>query len=157
MRTVIALIALLTAGCSRGGAEVATPTPVTPAPVVTEAPPDLSGLGIIEFGTSYDEDSLTIPKPTARFKRTIKSIAWSAQLTEPANATSLELIVASVSKTGVEKVIVKTDVDVSDPDFSIFANEVDLGLLLDRKAGTYVMRYLRESKVLAEGEFTLVK
>jgi len=38
------------------------------------------------------------------------------------------------------------------------ANQIDLALLLDRKPGTYVMRYMRDDgTVLAEGEFTLVK
>ena len=98
------------------------------------------GTGVITFGTAYDPDDLSIPQPRASFKTTTKKIAWSASLLTPAGATSLTLILA-----------------VSDPSFDVLANEADLALLLDRKAGTYVMRYLRGSDVLAEGQFALVK
>jgi len=37
------------------------------------------------------------------------------------------------------------------------ANRLNLALLVGRKPGTYVMRYLRESDVLAEGMFTLTR
>jgi hypothetical protein len=152
----LSLVALLIAACSTpAAAPVATPQPVTPT--IAETPPPLYGTGIITFGNNYDPDTLAITGPTSIFKSTAKRIAWSASLRRPAGATSLTLIIASVTKTGVETTLVKQDVDVSNPDFDTLANAIDLGLLLGRKPGTYVMRYLRESTVLAEGTFTLVK
>jgi hypothetical protein len=114
-------------------------------------------LGVITFGTAFDPDTLAITKPVSQFKATSKSIAWSASLTESADATSLTFIIASQSTSGTERVIIKQEVDVSNPDSDTFANDADLALLVDRKKGTYVMRYLRDSKVLAEGTFTLTK
>jgi len=91
------------------------------------------------------------------FKRTVKKIAWSAQLSELAGATSLTFVLASRSKSGVERILIRQETDISNPDFDILANRLNLALLVGRKPGTYVMRYLRESDVLAEGMFTLTR
>ncbi len=159
----LAIIALLVAACGGGGSVTATQPPAatpTQAPTVTEEPtndPVIEGLGVITFGTALDEDTLLITKVTSKFKRTVKKIYWSAQFSEPADSTSLTLVIASVSKSGAERGIIKEDVDISDPAFDLLANGANIALLVDNKAGTYVMRYLRESTILAEGEFTLVK
>lgn len=156
----LAIIALLVAACGGGAVtatQPATPTP-TETPDATEAPPpDITGLGVITFGTALDEDTLLITKPTSKFKRTAKKIYWSAQFSETAGATSITFVIASKSASGAERGIIKTDTDVSDPGFDLFANGADIASLVDNKAGTYVMRYLRESTILAEGEFTLTK
>lgn len=154
-----ALVAvILVAGCGGGG----TPGPATPAstpstPEPTEEPvvPDLSGT--IEFGTKFDPDTLVMTKPTDRFKRTYKPISYVIHLSEPAGATSLTLTLTKRSSGGAETTIVSVPFDVANPEFDIFANSADLGFLVDRKAGTYVMRLIREGDVLAEGTFTLVK
>jgi len=158
MRRLLVL-ALLVVGC--GG----TPAAATSTPLVTSAPaatpevvePDLAGLGVITFGTSFDRETLLIDKPASRFGRGRDEIAWSAQFVEAAGATTITLILARVSKGGAEEVVVTTDVDIANPDFSLLANSADLAGIADNKAGTYVLRYLREATVLAEGEFTLLK
>jgi hypothetical protein len=126
-----------------------------PRPVITAAP--VAGTGVITFGTAFDPNTVLIPKPLTKFKVGIKKIAWSASFSEPAGATTLTFIFASRSSSGAERIIDKEDVDVSDPAFDTFANDADLSLLAGRKPGTYVVRYLRGSTILAEGQFTLVK
>lgn len=152
----VVLIALLVAAC---GASPAAP-PVTPQPVAPtsfETLPPLYGTGVITFGNKFDPNTLKIIGPTSVFKASAKRIAWSAALRTPAGATTLTWILAKVTAGGAETTVFKQDADVSNPDFDTLANAIDLGLLLSRKPGTYVMRYLRDSDVLAEGKFTLVK
>lgn len=158
----VALVVVL-AACNAGArssqsttpTERATPTEA-PMEAATEAPtpePTDSGAGIITFGTAFDEETLEITKPKKTFGLD-DEIAWSAYLVEPVGDTSVTFILAKVSKGGSESIQLSQDVDVSSPDSDLFANKVALGGLLDGK-GTYVMRYVREGTVLAEGEFTL--
>lgn len=158
-RLTLVALAMVLAGCgSAASRATASPTPgATPTAEVVETIPPIEGLGVITFGTAYDPDTLLIPKPLTRFKRTVKAIAWSARLTEPVGATSVELVLASVSKSGAEAIIDRADVAVSNPEFRLLANKGDLAAIVGNKAGTYVLRYVREGTVLAEGTFTLVK
>lgn len=151
-------IALLVAACGTAAPPAGVPTIASnPTLTPTDAPVVGGGTGVISFGTGFDADSLAITGAKSSFKASTKKIAWSASLLEPAGATTLTIVIASRSKSGVERILVKQDVDISDPAFDTLANAVDLGLLVDRKPGTYVMRYLRDADVLAEGTFTLVK
>lgn len=159
MKRLIA-IALLVAACGGGGGAAATVTPTeAPAAEVTPDPtPDPEiGTGVIDFGLGYDPDTLRITEPRTRFKRTFDDIAYSASLLEPIGATSITFIIASQSKTGIERTLIKEEVDVSIPDADRLANQLDLAFLVDNKAGTYVVRFVRDGDVLAEGTFTLVK
>lgn len=151
------LVVLLLTGCATSAATPIT-VYVTPAPAVETATPEPAFVdgGTITFGTEYNAD-LFIDKPLTRFKRTIKTIAWSAVFTRAANATSVEWIVASQSASGSERVVVKRDVEMSNPEADLIANDGDLAFVLDNKAGTYVMRYIESGDILAEGTFTLVK
>jgi hypothetical protein len=144
---------VLLAACSSPAAPVVTQAPTPTFIPATEEPPDTE-TGVITFGTSYDETTLEIAKPQTKFKTSAKSIAWSASLSEPANASTLTIVIARVTSGGAESLLVKEDVDMSNPDFDILANKIDLAALVDRKAGTYVMRYLRDKDILAEGTFT---
>ena len=154
----IALIGLLLLAACSGARPVATTTqqPAT-TPQPTPDPTVPATFGRITFGTSYDPDTLEIAKPITKFKRTIAMIAWSASLSDTVNATSIELVIASQSASGTERVIERVDIDVANPDSDTLANKVDLASIVGNKAGTYVMRYIRDGKVLAEGTFTLVK
>lgn len=139
---------------------VAEPTVTqAPVPTLTETFAPIGGSGIIRFGvaSALNEDTLRINPSKDTFKAGNKDIAWSAEFTEPADATTLTWILAKVGKSGSEQIIWRQDVDVSNPTFDLFANHGDISLLVDRKPGTYVMRYLRDSTVLAEGKFTLTK
>lgn len=148
-----ASLALIVAGCTT----VAAPPAAVPTPTPEITVPPLGGSGVITFGTAYNADTLYIDQPLTRFKVASRKIAWSASFSEAAGATTLTFVFASKSSAGVERILVKHDTDVADPAFDLIANDADLSLLAGRKAGGYVLRYLRGSTVLAEGEFSLVK
>lgn len=160
MKRLVLVATLALTACSGGPGAPPQPTrTATPGPVITEAPtdPPVIETGIVSFGLDYDPNSLDIVKPTARFKRTIKEIAWSASFSEPAGATTITLTIASVSAGGAEGVIESLDVKISNPRSDLLANKADLASLVGNKVGTYVLRYSRDGTVLAEGQFTLVK
>ena len=153
------LLAVLLGACGSAvtSAQPTSPPAATTPGATTPVAPDPTGgsLGTIEFGTAMDESTLTITKPASTFKTTSEKIAWVANLSRPAGTTVLTLTLVLVPMPGVERVIVKTDVDGPGPELETVGNSADLAMLLGRKAGTYVMRYLRNSTVLAEGSFTL--
>jgi hypothetical protein len=154
------LLAAVLAGCTSaaGGSPAATnPPAATDAPKPTDPPTFEGGTGIISFGASYNTNTLKIIKPATSFKTSSKLIAWSADFSENAGDTAIKLILASRSSGGGETVIYRVDAEVADPSFNLVANKTDLASLLDRKPGTYVMRYLRGGTTLAEGTFRLVK
>lgn len=157
-----AAAALVLAGCGGGTTIIYVTPPPTEAPAVVAQPPDPEpsfglGSGVISFGTSYDPDTLTIPKPLTRFKRTYPEIAWSADMYRAIGATSMTWVIVEQSSSGAETTLIQEEQDVGSPDYTILANAADLAFLLDNKAGTYVMRYIESGDVLAEGAFTLVK
>ena len=159
MIRLLMLAMLVITGCA-GGQPAVTSAPAQeieePAPEPTEEPV-IEGLGTITFGKTYDPDTLEIPRPTSKFKRTLKEIAWSARFSETAGSTTLTIVLARVGQGGSEELLVSEDVQISNPDFDTIANSADLAGIADNKAGTYVLRYLRESTILAEGTFRLVK
>ena len=150
------LLAILVAACGGGGGgndETDEPTQrVTDAPEFTLP----HGYGEILFGTGYDPDTLDIIGERVRFKNTYHPISWRASFLEPAGATTILLTLSSKSAGGAESVLYSLEVDLANPDFDLLANSADLALILDNEPGTYVMRYIREGTVLAEGEFELV-
>lgn len=150
-------VSLVVAACGTTPAAPVVPDPTAPPFVPTLEP--VGGSGLITFGlpANLNEDTLEINPSRDSFKVSNKGIAWSAELSEEAGATTLTWILAKVSSGGSERIIWREDTDVSNPGFTILANEADLSLLVDRKPGTYVMRYLRDAEILAEGKFTLTK
>jgi len=157
---LIVLAALVLAGCSdtaNAPVPARTAAPTTAPTAVPAAAPEFSRTGIITFGKSFNTNTLKIIGPAVSFKASSKLIAWSAELSEPAGATTITVILASRTAGGAESLLYKLDVDISDPSFGILANKADLALVVDRKPGTYIMRYLRGGTVLAEGTFRLVK
>lgn len=110
--------------------------------------------GRIVFGADYNPATLDIIGEVTQFPLSTKVIAWSARFREPAGATTLTLVLASV--TGSSELIVdSTDVAISNPAFDVVAHRADLVSVVDGKAGTYVLRYLRGATILAEGRFML--
>jgi hypothetical protein len=105
----------------------------------------------------YDPKTLAISKPLTRFKRTYPEIAWGARLTHGVTAYFVTWEVARRSASGIETPVFSVEEPVDGSDVTILANAGDLALLVDKKAGDYVMRYLNGREVLAEGIFTLVK
>ena len=159
MRILFVLTVLIVAACSGGGTVVTdAPDAASPAeaPTVTDPPlDDFEGAGVITFGRSYNEDTLLIDEPKTKFKRNVKKIAWSASFIEPAGSTTITILLAKVSKNGAETLIDSSDTEISNPEFDLLANEGDLAGIVDNKAGKYVLRYLREDTLLAEGTFEL--
>jgi hypothetical protein len=155
-------IAMLLSACGGGGAyATAAPALVRTAPGV-DAIAQFAALpetvtGVITFGIAYDPDTLGIPRPLTRFKRTYPVIAWSADLARGVTATFVTWLVVRQSKSGVEKIVFDVEEPIDDASVTTLANSADLALLVDNVAGTYVMRYLDSREVLAEGIFTLVR
>lgn len=79
-----------------------------------------------------------------------------AHLSEPAGATELTITLTRRATGGAETPLVRETLTVASPDYDTFAKALDLGLLVGREPGVYVMRLIREGTVLAEGTFTLV-
>lgn len=143
---LLGITSLLVMACGSG-------TAVLP-PATVEATAAPAG-GLITFGSGVDPDQLTILTPAETFSATSKEISYSASLSEPAGATTLTIVFASVKDSGVEYFIYQEDVSISNPTFGVFANTADLALVVGNTPGRYVMRFMREATVLAEGFFTL--
>ena len=163
MKRLLVLVLLLSA-CGGGGTEAtARPAIVQPRilPVDAAIAPILAApaqdAGVITFGVAYDADTLAIPKPLTRFKRTYPDIAWAAQLSRGVAAAFVTWTVLQRSTTGVETTLFSVEEPVDGEEVTALANSGNLALLVGNKAGTYVMRYLHAREVLAEGTFTLVK
>jgi len=149
----LALISLL-AACS-GSVIPAGPTPTPFVPAATPAPTPEPGPGVVTFGTKIDDTTLAIVDPKTAFTRGVPAIAWSASLNEPAAAAKVTVVFAKRFSGGSETVLDATDVSLSNPASDTIANTEDLAAIAGNKAGTYVLRILRDATVLAEGSFTL--
>ena len=157
MKIVAALLAaVLLAGCASAPRPAPTPTPrvLSPDDFPTPEPPPI---GLITFGQRYDETNQRAREVRTRFTAADSDIAWSAALAQAIGTRSLTLVIASRSPAGVETVVIRAAVPVSNPAAEVFAEKANLTKMLGNKPGTYVMRYFRDGDVLAEGTFTLVK
>lgn len=112
---------------------------------------------MITFGTTYDPETLAISQPVTRFKRTFPVIARTASLSRGVSAASVSWTVVRRSESGDEEVVFDVDEPIDDPSFTTIANSGSLALRVHNLAGTYVMRYIDDGEVLAEGTFTLAK
>ena len=157
MKFALVLFAGLLVGCGGGGAATgptASPTPVpppseTPAPTPTPVPD-----GEIVFGTNLDLDTLQVTDPTTEFPAQATIIVWSALLSQPTGAVSVSLYLVNRRASGTENVLHKWDID-TDPTWTTLANNKDdLLFYADYKPGTYVLRILSGTVLLAQGTFT---
>lgn len=154
--TGLVAIAFLAAGCAAGGGDPSRPPEGQVATAIPTSAP-VVGTGEITFGHDYDPDTLSIIRGSGRFRTNEPEIAWRADFSEAAHAASVELLIVGVSNQGVEWIIERLAVAIDDPDSNLLANKADLATLIKHRAGTYVLRYVREGTVLAEGRFKLVK
>lgn len=139
MRAII--IAALLVGCT-AEQPAATPEPVT------------GGSGEVTFGIGLD-DNLQVEDEQSTFAIG-ETGSFSGSFSEPAGATSLEVIVSSRDAGGAEGVVFTETVSLADPEFTVFGIEgVVISELVADAPGTYVLRFYRESTKLAEGEFTV--
>ena len=150
---ILFLVALL-AGCG-GSRPPATPQTTASPPATPE--PYIALAGKIEFGADFDPDSLEIIRPASRFHATSRHIAYVAHLLDSAGATELTLTLTRRASGGAETTIYSWVIEVANPDFDTFANWYDFAAFADRELGTYVLRIVREGRLLAEGSFQLVK
>jgi hypothetical protein len=131
LRVLLAALALLLVACGGGTSS--------------------ADAGTVKFGAGLNRDELLVKVPKKTFALG-DQIAWRAELSEPAGATSLTFTLAKREKSGSESVVYQQPVAVADPKFDVLANEGDLGIT---EPGTYVVRILRDATVLAEGEFAV--
>ena len=155
------LAAILLSAGILGSCSSAAPAPVTPAPALLSAadyptplPPPV---GVITFGDSFDRANQRARDVRTQFKANDSAIAWSAAFAESVGPSRLDLLVVSRSAAGAETVILRKHVTVADPSTQVVAVTDDLSKIVNHKPGQYVMRYLRDDNVLAEGTFTIVK
>ena len=125
--------------------------------MVSIAPVRKAAAGVITFGTSLDPETLDIPKPLTRFKRTYPLIAWSADLSRGVDAAFVSWVVVRQSEAGGEEVVFDVEWPIDGLSDTHLGTTGALAFHVDNIAGTYVMRYMDSLEVLAEGTFTLVK
>jgi hypothetical protein len=128
---------------------------VTPTVPPSTAPSTPQTAGVISFGSACDPVTLRITKPTSRFRTTYPKICFSAKLTEPAGASSVNMVIARVLAGGKEMQVWSQDFAVPNQDSGLLAG--NLVLAAGQMAGTYAVRFLRGGTVLARGTFQLVK
>jgi len=158
----LAMIVFVLAACGGGGVyATAAPAQVRQEPaedaLVMIAPIEEAAIGVITFGTSYDPETLEIPEPLTRFKRTFPRIAWSADLAHGVNDAFVSWVVVRLADTGDEETMFDVEEPIDGSSVTNLANAGNLAAHVDNVAGTYVMRYLNGREVLAEGVFTLVE
>jgi hypothetical protein len=155
------VIAVLLSACADASAyPTAAPALVRPEPVedaiVLSAPDPETEIGVIMFGTSFDPETLDIPKPLTRFKRTFPVIAWSANLSRGVTAAYLTWTVVRLSELGDDEIMFEVEEPIDDSSLTTLANSGSLTFHVDYVPGTYVMRYIDAGEILAEGTFSLV-
>src|SRR3954447_1093273 len=151
------LLALAVAACgpAAGAAPSAKPSP-TAAASIDYTSPEPPPLGLITFGQSFDPLTKRALQVRTQFTTDDPEIAWSTSLLQAVASKKLQMLIASRSATGNERIVSRKDVKVDDPTSEVFATKSNLAASVGKKAGTYVLRYLRDGMVIAEGTFTLV-
>jgi hypothetical protein len=161
VRRLAAFTLFLSACADASAYPTAAPALVRTVPVedaiVLIAPVQEPLIGVITFGTAYDPETLAIPKPLTRFKRTYPVIAWSATLSRGVKAAFVSWTVLRRTDSGDEEVMFDVEEPIDDSTLMTLANAGSLTFHVDYVPGTYVMRYIDSTEVLAEGIFTLVK
>ncbi len=129
-----------------------TPPPSS-APSVAATPSPRAG--VIRFGADYTSGTLTVVSPSTEFS-VGSSFAYSAELSEPANTTTVRIVWAKeLEPGGASHVVLSREVQLADPRSDVLADKAAWPALLEG-TGSYVVRVLRDNVVLAEGRFRLV-
>lgn len=141
---------------------LATATPIAtlpPSPSPSPSPTEFAievreGPGSIQFGTSFNQNTLRINDPRTTFPPSGR-LFWSAQLTEAPGVPSLLITVSRYDPaTGSETLVREETWEVQNERATIFLRRQRVPQLIDGP-GIYVVRYLREDILLAEGYFRI--
>ncbi len=137
----------------------ASPDAPSASPVETGSPspePSVGGAddpGPIIFGARANTTTFRIIGEATTF-RLQHTISWRAELPEPAGTNSLRLQIARLDPSGTERVVVDRPDAISNTRAQILLRRHRLSVLLDQP-GDYVVRYLRDDVVLAEGTLSV--
>lgn len=115
--------------------------------------------GVVEFGSAYANNPLRIVQPHSSFGPN-DTVAWVAHLAQDAGTTSLTREFIRVRRGGHKIAVYQTVVTLSSPSDNALGLALPVSALATKgvtSPGTYILRYLRGSTVLAEGTFTLVR
>ncbi|HVM30020.1 MAG TPA: hypothetical protein VM305_04535, partial [Candidatus Limnocylindrales bacterium] len=114
------------------------------------------GPGHVTFGSSWNRRTLEMQDVSATFSRGGR-IAWSAILSEPAGAPALTVEAARLDiEQDTEDVTWEELYEMQNQQSERILRRVPINRLTGGQAGIYVVRYLRDEEVLAEGYFELV-
>lgn len=150
----ILIAAIVLAGCAAGAPGAPASKAAEPTPRASPEP--VTGTGEVTFGASLDE-TLKVEGEASSFA-VGQAAAFSGNFSEPAGATTLDIIVSSVDAGGAEGVVYTEAVSISSPEFDIFGIEdIVLSTLVGDAPGDYVLRFYREATELAEGTFTITE
>jgi hypothetical protein len=112
---------------------------------------------MIVFGRELDASGLGIASPVTAFEaRPEVYVAWRAELSEPVGSTTVERIVARREGNG-ERLLQSDIVRLTTPDATVIADQLHVDVIAEGLTGTFVLRYIRQGTVLAEGEFQVVE
>jgi hypothetical protein len=134
-------------GASVSGATgTAQPTPIASA----------TGRAMITFGTSYNAKTLALIDVGSTFKTTTPVLAFRAALGTGAGAASLTVLLEAHPASGTDSVVDKVQIAIANPTVDTVTEKIPLASISGLRSGTYLLRLLRGSIVLAEGTFRLV-
>ena len=130
---------------------IAAPTALASLPAGSLAPLVNVGPGFVTFGTRADR-LLRIVNPAGSFPIGERLI-WSAYLTQPANSIDLRVQVFKLDGTPPtgERLILDEPVTPLEQDAQVFQRRIRPSEVLDG-AGLYVVRYVRGTEILSEGQ-----
>lgn len=130
------------------------PSPSTSATSGPSATPPQIGVGpgFVTFGTKVDRE-LKVIDPRTEFSGR-ERITWSAYLIEPADASTLRMLVlkSQESAPGGERLMADELVESTVNPAQIYTRRIRPERALDGP-GVYIVRYLRGDRLLAEGSF----
>ena len=145
MRRFLMVLVVVIAGC--GG------TGTTPTTADSPSPSPTTNIGQIVFGMAISEDRHRITAPSSTVSRAFPGILWFVvTFDEAPGAPSLTATLTRTSGGGAT-VTWSQPALMSDPQAVTFADGRALGELGALQPGVYVLRYLRDKAVLAEGSF----
>lgn len=153
MRLVV-ILAVVLAGCGGSGATPESLKSQQPPEAVTPEP--IGRSGEVTFGTGLD-DELQVEQEKDTF--TIGELgAFSGNFSEPAGATTLNVIISSQDAAGAEGVVYTEEFSIANPEFDVFGiEEIEISALVNDTPGDYVLRFFRDATRLAEGTFTITE